>query len=87
MDFWQDSMYRIGNYRVMDVDQNCVRMSEFIETKLKCQYENGRAFYEVMENDSEEDLLYCKKVLRPQTNKVFSYSYIQCRYIIMASKH
>ena len=68
-------MYWTGNYRVIDVDQDCVRMSKFIETKLKCQYEDGKAFYEVTENDSEEDLLYCKKILRPQTNKVFSYSY------------
>ena len=65
-------MYRTGNYMVLDVDQDCVRMSKFIETKLKCQYEDGKAFYEVTEN--EEDLLYCKKVLHPQIKEVFCYS-------------
>ena len=45
-------------------------MSKFIEQKLNCQYEDGKAFYEVMEN--EEDLLYCRKVLRPQTKEVYS---------------
>ena len=47
-------------------------MSKFIEVKLNCQYEDGKAFYEVTEN--EEDLLYYKKVLRPQTKEVFSSS-------------
>ena len=72
MNLWQDSMYRTGNYTVLDVDVDCVRMSKFIETRLNCQHEDGKAFYEVTEN--EEDLLYCKKILRPQTNQVFSYS-------------
>ena len=69
----KDSTYKTGNYRVLEVDQDCVRLSKFIETKLDCQYEDGKAFYEVTEKDSEEDLLYCKKILRPQTNEVFSY--------------
>ena len=64
----QDSRYRTGNFIVLDVDQDCVRMSKFIETKLNCKFEDGQAFYEVTEN--EEDLLYYKKILRPQTNKV-----------------
>ena len=68
MDLWQDSRYKTGNYRILDVDQDCVRMSKFIEKNLNCQYEDGKAFYEVTEN--EEDLLYCKKVLRPQTKEV-----------------
>ena len=70
MDSWQDSRYKSGNYRVLDVDQDCVRMSKFIENKLNCQYKDGNAFYEVTEK--EEDLLYCKKILRPQTKEVFS---------------
>ena len=65
-------MYKTGNYRVLEVDQDCVRLSNFIEAKLNCQYEDGKAFYEVTEDDSEENLLYCKKILRPQTNEVFS---------------
>ena len=72
MILWQDSMYRSGNYEVLYVDQDCVRLSKFIETKLNCQFEDGKAFYEV--TDNEEDLLYCKKMLRPQRKEVFSYS-------------
>ena len=63
-------MYKTGSYRVLDVDQDCVRLSKFIETKLNCQYEDGKAFYEVTEDDLEEDLLYCKKILRPEVDKV-----------------
>ena len=66
-------MYMTRNYRVLEVIQDCVQLSKFIETKLNCQYEDGKAFYEVTEKDSEEDLLYCKKILRPQINEVFSY--------------
>ena len=67
-------MYKTGNYKVLEVDQDCVRLSKFIEAKLKCQYEDGKAFYEVTEDDIDEDLLYCKKILRLQTNEVFSYN-------------
>ena len=73
---WQDSNYHTGNYMVLDVDSapaesddDRVRLSKFIETKLGCQYEDGNAFYEVTEN--EEDLLYYKKILRPKKNEVF----------------
>ncbi len=71
MDLWQDSRYRNGKYSVLEVDEDsdCVRMSKFIETKLGCQYkyEDGKAFYEA---EREEDLLYCKKILRPQKEEV-----------------
>ena len=63
-------MYKTGSYRVLDVDQDCVRLSKFIETRLNCQYEDGKAFYAVTEDDLEEDLLYCKKILRPEVDKV-----------------
>ena len=63
-------MYKTGSYRVLDVDQDCVRLSKFIETRLNCQYEDRKAFYEVTEDDLEEDLLYCKKILRPEVDKV-----------------
>lgn len=63
--------YETGNFVVLIVDQDSVRMSKFIEAKLDCQYKDERAFYEVMESDSEEDLLYCKKILRPQISEVF----------------
>ena len=63
-------MYRTGIYSVLEVEQDCVRMSKFIETKLNCKFEDGKAFYEVTEN--EEDLLYYKKILRPQKDEIFS---------------
>ena len=66
----QDSMYQTGNYSVLEVEQDCVRMSKFIETKLNCKFEDGKAFYEMTEN--EEDLLYYKKSLRPKKDEVFS---------------
>ena len=56
-----------GKYSVLEVDKDCVRMSKFIETKLSCQYEDRKAFYEA---GKEEDLLYCKKILRPQKKEV-----------------
>jgi hypothetical protein len=43
-------------------------MSKFIKTKLGCQYEDRKAFYETSER--EEDLLYCKKILRPKKEEV-----------------
>ena len=42
-------------------------MFNFIERKLNCQFEDGKAFYEATEN--EEDFLYCKKILRPDIRK------------------
>ena len=70
MDLWQDSRYLKGIYSLLEVDQdhNTVRMSKFIENELNCQFEDEKAFYEITE--SEEDLLYCKKILRPQTREV-----------------
>ena len=62
-------MYRHGSYTVLDVDQDHMRMSKFVEVKLKCQYEDQKAFYEATEN--EENLLYCKKILRPKKEEVF----------------
>lgn len=58
----------MGNYRVLEVDEDCVQMSEFIKKKLKCEFEDRKTFYEMTEN--KEDLLYCKKILRPQTKEV-----------------
>ena len=86
---WQDSNYQTGKYTILDVNDDCVRLSKFIETKLTgCQYEDGKAFYEVMENEAatkqeesdaieiEENLFYCKKILRPIKNEVYIYYYI-----------
>ena len=76
MDLLQDSRYLNGKYTVLEVDQDCVRMSTFIEMKLNCQFENERAFYEVTQN--EEDLLYYKKILRPKINEVNFCSCMDC---------
>ena len=70
----QNSMYKTGNYKVIDVDEDCIRLSKFIETKLDCKYEDGHAFYEMTEGDSEEDLIYCKKILRPEIERLYSYA-------------
>ena len=70
-------MHQTGSYTLLQVDVDCVRMSKFIEKKLECKFEDGKAFYEVTESDSEEDLLYYKKVLRPQINEVFA---CKCTY-------
>jgi hypothetical protein len=56
-----------GKYSVLEVDEDNVRLSKFIETKLGCRYEDGKAFYET---DKEEDLLYYKKILRPSMEEV-----------------
>ena len=56
-----------GIYSVLEVDRDYVRMSEFIETKPECHYEDGKVFYEA---GNEEDLLYYKKILRPQKEEV-----------------
>ena len=56
-----------GQYSVLEADEDHVRMSKFIEAKLDCQYEDGKAFYEA---EKEVDLLYCKKNLRPQKEEV-----------------
>ena len=64
-----------------------MRLSKFIKTKLTdCQYEDGKAFYEMVENEEatkqedtieiEENILYCKKILRPNKNEVFNGIYL-----------
>jgi hypothetical protein len=57
-----------GKYAVVEVDEDYVRMSTFVEAKLNCQFEDGKAFYEATED--EEDFLYYKKILRPEEEKV-----------------
>jgi hypothetical protein len=54
-------------YSVLEVDEDCVRMSKFVETKLGSPYEDEKVFYTA---EKEEDLLYCKKILRPQKEEV-----------------
>ena len=88
-DIRQDSNNQIGRFAVLDIDVDCVRLSKFIETKLNCQYEDGKAFYEVIKNEQEteededeaereEDLLYYKKILRPEKNEVSCAFRIYC---------
>ena len=71
MNLWllQDPTYKNGKYVVVNVDEDNVRMSKFIERKLNCQFEDSRAFYEAG-NEEEEDLLYYKKCLRPNKEEV-----------------
>ena len=56
-----------GKYTLLEVDENNVRMSKFIERKLRRQFEDKKAFYEA---ENEEDLRYCKKILRPKKDEV-----------------
>jgi hypothetical protein len=67
---WQDLGYINTRYDIFSIDQDGVRMSKFIEKKLDNdrRYEDGRAFY--MSTLDEEDLLYCKKILRPPKEQV-----------------
>ena len=60
---WQDSRYVKARYDIISVDQDKVRMSEFVQKKLESdtKYEDGKAFY--TSSLDEEDLLYCKKIL------------------------
>ena len=59
----QDPKYNIEEwFHVLRVDENNVRMSAFIERKLKLKFENGRAFHEFTE--TEEDLLCYRDVVR-----------------------
>ena len=46
-------------------------MSTFIEAKLNCKFEDRNAFYEA---GKEEDLLYYKKILRPEKEEVNCYT-------------
>ena len=57
-----------GKYALLEVDQDHVRMSKFIEGELGYQFEDRKAFYEVTEN--EEDLLYYRKMLHPKKEHV-----------------
>ena len=59
-----------GNYTVLDVDEDNVKMSTFIEAKLNCKYEDDKAFYEA---GKEEDLLHYRKILRPQKKRLILY--------------
>lgn len=83
MDLRQDSKYIKGKYRVLEVDKDRVRMSKFIETKLKCQFEDWKAFYEA---ESEEDLLYCKKILRPIKEEVCFWTACAGQFIMYNNK-
>ena len=47
----------------MEVDEDNVRMSKFIEGKFNCEFEDGKTFYEATKN--EENFLYYRKILRP----------------------
>ena len=63
MNLRQNSRCINGTYTVLEVDQDRVRMSTFIETKLNCKFEDRKAFYEA---ETTEDLLYYRKILCPE---------------------
>lgn len=53
---------------MLEVDEDNVQMSKFVEKKLSPRtFENGRAFYEFTD---KEDLNYYKEVVAEQKNKV-----------------
>ena len=57
----QDPKYCLEEFRVFKVDENNIRMSEFIKRKIKpLKFENGKAFYEFKQL---EDLQYYKEVI------------------------
>ena len=64
-------------YAVVKVDEDNVRMSSFIAGKLKCQFEDGKAFYEATEN---EDFLHYRKILRPENKGEVNFFYYACKY-------
>ena len=68
---WQDSRYVKARYDIISIDQDKVRMSEFVQKKLESdtKYMDGKAFY--TSSLDEEDLLYCKKILHAP-NKLVS---------------
>ena len=56
------------SFHVLEVDEDNVQMSKFIEKKLGSRtFENGRAFYEFTD---EENLIYYKEIVTEQRNKV-----------------
>ena len=55
----QDPKYYIEKFYVLKVDENNVRMSEFIKTKIG-SFDNGKAFYEFKQS---EDLPCYKEVI------------------------
>ena len=62
----QDPKYYKGIFRVLEVDEDNVRMSEFIRRKPDC-FEKGKVFYEFSE---KEDLMCCRKTIRVPDAKV-----------------
>ena len=51
-----------GEFYVVNVDEDNVQMSDFIEKALNVEFENGKAFYELTQ--MEEDMLSYKEVVR-----------------------
>lgn len=50
-----------GDIRVLTVDEDCVRMSDFIKKKLRvAEFTNGHAFYEFKRS---EDLDFYKEII------------------------
>ena len=61
----QNPVYIKDKFRVLNVDKDNVKMSDFIKNTLGVNFENGGAFYEFTQVD--EDLLSYKEVVRMHT--------------------
>lgn len=56
-------------FHVLEVDRDYVKMSELIENKLNCKFEDGCAFYQFSKKFNE-DLLYLKQAVWVKGSKV-----------------
>ena len=50
-----------GQFYVLKVNEDYVQMSDFVKKNLGVKFENGKAFYELTQ---EEDLLFYKEVVQ-----------------------
>lgn len=69
----QNPKYYTEKFYVLRVDENNVRMSEFVKMKIG-SFENGRAFHEFKQ---PEDLLYYKEVVHVPTSLIDRLTMVQ----------
>ena len=69
----QNPKYYTEKFYVLKVDENNVRMSEFVKMKIG-SFENGRAFYEFKQ---PEDLLHYKEVVHVSTSLIDRLTMVQ----------
>ena len=73
----QNPKYYTEKFYVLKVDENNVRMSEFVKMKIG-SFENGRAFYEFKQ---PEDLLYYKEVVHVPTSLIDRLTMVQVMHL------